>query len=367
MQSIIILIIFGMFVFWSFLLYYVQRARKPRPPRTKQAGLTGLIERLEPNRHLDALISGTIEFQKAQCFFMCAIQIASIIVIKAGTLGATNLTQLIRTFYFIVALSFGGSIPPTFLLFQLHALKKKSWELWIITAVTVILSTAAFFYSTKLDLKANEVNLATATTTSFYPGCGSINPMAYCYQFREEWFEDTYLPPFRQKAAIVFSIIILIILLIDLCDIPKRSAVARYWLPVETKADMLDTTIRNLPGLRRAIRFYYHRSATSDGPNIDKNEPELHRQPNILWVVVSSLASVFIVIWYIINLILFFTKLYLLNRVNASGGMWAYISDAMARGVKWSDWSFGQVIAVTVLLPPIFSYLTFEFFQPFPS
>ena len=28
--------------------------------------------------------------------------------------------------------------------------------------------------------------------------------------------------------------------------------------------------------------------------------------------------------------------------------------------IQWKNWSFGRVVAVTVLLPPIFSYLAFE-------
>ena len=41
-------------------------------------------------KHLPALISATVEYQKAQCFFMIAVQIAAQIVLSSGDLEASE-------------------------------------------------------------------------------------------------------------------------------------------------------------------------------------------------------------------------------------------------------------------------------------
>ncbi|KAF6236487.1 hypothetical protein HO173_005268 [Letharia columbiana] len=69
-----------------------------------------------------------IEFQ-TQCYFMSAIQIASIVVMEAGLLGSTNLQQLSNNYNLIIVVCLGGTLPITFVLFCLRAADKKSWEL----------------------------------------------------------------------------------------------------------------------------------------------------------------------------------------------------------------------------------------------
>lgn len=60
-------------------------------------------------KHMDALITAVIEFQKAQGYFMSAIQIASIVVMEAGVLGLTNLQQPSGIHNFIVVVCLARS------------------------------------------------------------------------------------------------------------------------------------------------------------------------------------------------------------------------------------------------------------------
>ena len=76
---------------------------------------------------------------------------------------------------------------------------------------------------------------------------------------------------------------------------------------------------------------------------------------NLLRKTVASLSGLLIVFGYKFCFYMYFRELLGVGRppVERSG---ANSTDI----IQWKNWSFGQVVAVTVLLPPIFSYLAFE-------
>ena len=137
MQAVLSLAIFVLLTFWHFRLYFMCLKVPPGAPDLRRASVSVHKSYKTLVKHIDAPITAVIEFQKAQCYFMSAIQIASIVLMEAGLLGSTNLQQLANNYNLITVVCLGGTLPITFVLFRLRAAGKKSWELWILSAVTV--------------------------------------------------------------------------------------------------------------------------------------------------------------------------------------------------------------------------------------
>lgn len=89
MQSCIALAIQIMFRIYTSWTYYVIKALLWPLGRTR-ANQKAQEAQKTARRHLPALVTGTVEFQKAQCFFMIALQIAAQIVLSSGNLGASR-------------------------------------------------------------------------------------------------------------------------------------------------------------------------------------------------------------------------------------------------------------------------------------
>ena len=141
----------------------------------------GLGERRR--EHPEALTSALVEFQKAQCFFMLATNIAGIKVQDEGGLDPTSLQQLYNTYIFIKSIAIGGYLPITFTLFTLHMLDKLSWYLLVLSASSIGVAIATLtmkgtFNPNLEDLKSiSELYNSTTGPTS----CGSHTITAQCY------------------------------------------------------------------------------------------------------------------------------------------------------------------------------------------
>ncbi|KAM0797758.1 hypothetical protein BDR22DRAFT_432152 [Usnea florida] len=97
---------------------------------------------LSNRKSIKALGKAIEDFQKAQCFFMLATNIASLIAEKSGGLDPMSLQQLYNTYVLIKVVAIGGYLPITFTLLNLHMIKKLSWYLLTLSTVTIAVAIA---------------------------------------------------------------------------------------------------------------------------------------------------------------------------------------------------------------------------------
>ena len=95
-------------------------------------------------KRLDTLIDAFGEFHKAQCFFIMAIEIAAQIVTRKGSTEEPNLESIYLNYDLLRIIGMSGLLPTTLTLFYLHSAGRKSWYLFILTLVSVVLALALY-------------------------------------------------------------------------------------------------------------------------------------------------------------------------------------------------------------------------------
>lgn len=84
------------------------------------------------HRYQPAIKSATVEFHKAQCFFMLAIGIAGQIVLRQGSFDDGSLQSIVN--YSVVGfISINGVLPVTLTLLSLHTVQMHSWYVLILS------------------------------------------------------------------------------------------------------------------------------------------------------------------------------------------------------------------------------------------
>ncbi|KAK0514430.1 hypothetical protein JMJ35_003047 [Cladonia borealis] len=136
------------------------------------------------HKFLPALKSATVEFHKAQSFFMLAIDIATQIVVRTGALndGSVNLQGLYNNYVLIRSISLGGILPVSFMLLTLHSVGVRSWFLLTLSSFTVVLSMATLFTTGSFKPSQAELMKLRNEFSGSFPACGSKDPSNYCLQ-----------------------------------------------------------------------------------------------------------------------------------------------------------------------------------------
>ena len=130
-----------------------------------------------------ALTSALVDFQKAQCFFMLATNIASLI----GSLESESLQGLYNTYVFIKVIAIGGYLPITFTLLNLHMIEQLSWYLLSLSIGTIAVATRTLktknsaFVPTSDDFD----KIASLASQGIPPSCQSQNLIPWCYNPRK--------------------------------------------------------------------------------------------------------------------------------------------------------------------------------------
>lgn len=134
-----------------------------------------------PNKHLATLLSVLVDFQKAQCFFMLAMQIAAHAVLYNGPFQGISLQEIYDNYELLGRIAISGFLPITFTLLCLHSAGMRSWYLLILSTITVIISEFTIRASRMFDPKK-----ASITSQPTFSECGDTNPGEKC-------LFDTYL------------------------------------------------------------------------------------------------------------------------------------------------------------------------------
>lgn len=123
----------------SFDYFFGVLSRRRETSKAKQRARESVAQ---TNReHLVALTSALVGFQKAQCWFMLATNIAGLIVMKYGGLEPRSLQKLYNTYIFIKVIAIGGYLPITFTLLNLHLIKSLAWYPIILSIITIAVAT----------------------------------------------------------------------------------------------------------------------------------------------------------------------------------------------------------------------------------
>ncbi|KAM0805755.1 hypothetical protein BDR22DRAFT_303494 [Usnea florida] len=132
--------------------------------------------------YLEALKSALVDFQKAQCFFMLATNIASLI----GGIDSSTIQELYNTYVFIKVIAIGGYLPITFTLLNLHMIKQLSWYIITLSVVTIAVATSTVvskntqFMPSSADLEP----IVSSTSSGGPSSCHSQNLVLWCYSPR---------------------------------------------------------------------------------------------------------------------------------------------------------------------------------------
>ena len=141
------------------------------------------------NRRLASLTAALTEFQKAQCFFMLAINIAALANKANGGLLPVSLQQLYDSYLLLASVSISGYLPITATLLALHIVGMISAYLLALSGCTVALSIATavavgVFKPSRGDLNSIQAQVAKGTLSQ----CANLDLTIYCLQ---DQYSDT--------------------------------------------------------------------------------------------------------------------------------------------------------------------------------
>lgn len=124
-----------------------------------------------------AIKSALVEFHKAQCFFILAIEIAAKVVVRQGKLndGTATLQGLFNNYSLVGSVSIGGFIPVSFTLLALHRAGMHSWYLVILSNCAFILSAVTMFSDGDFVISPVDWRELTKVSLTQYPKCGSLD------------------------------------------------------------------------------------------------------------------------------------------------------------------------------------------------
>ena len=168
------------------------------------------------NKHLPSLTGALAEFQKAQCFFMLAINIAALVNRNSGGFQPNSLQQLYNTYILIKSISISGYLPVTFTLFTLHLVDVVSWYLLVLSILTVLVSIATLFVIGNFSPSQDDLNYLSQQALSGGPdSCGTKNLLVYCYSplggAAEDY--DSINPASGAYSMLAFCLVVLILLI----------------------------------------------------------------------------------------------------------------------------------------------------------
>ena len=173
-------------------------------------------EALPRKKYPEALTSALVDFQKAQCFFMLATNIAGLI----GDIDSESLQELYNSYVFIKVIAIGGYLPITFTLLNLHMIQQLSWYLLILSVATIGVATSTLavkdtqFTPTSEDFD----KIANLTYTGGPQSCSSQNLIPWCYSPRRGggYFGfDASSNGSGANAILTFCLVTLAIIIVD--------------------------------------------------------------------------------------------------------------------------------------------------------
>ncbi|CAD6591488.1 MAG: hypothetical protein ASARMPRED_005411 [Alectoria sarmentosa] len=216
-QTGLALLSFLLVVWWNWGIYYICFGALLVPRGYSRAKkIAQRVRNNSRNKHLPSLTGALAEFQKAQCFFMLAINIAALVNRNSGGFQPNSLQQLYNTYILIKSISISGYLPVTFTLFTLHLVDVVSWYLLVLSILTVLVSIATLFVIGNFSPSQDDLNYLSQQALSGGPdSCGTKNLLVYCYSplggAAEDY--DSINPASGAYSMLAFCLVVLILLI----------------------------------------------------------------------------------------------------------------------------------------------------------
>ena len=290
------------------------------------AGLLLIISKQKPqirgrrHRIWSATQIASIEYHKAQCFFILAIATAALITIRQGSLNhdIVTLQGLFNNYSFIGIISMGSFIQVTFVLFALHNVEMRSWHILILSTLAVTMSIITMFSVGDFHMSPADVQQMKNATTDKHSKCGSRNPTTFCVKHGHDLTSfDIFSAPFAIGGpGLVTSLFILTLLIVDYCGVLRRP-IFKNW-----SQRLSDFPVRLITPF---LPVKYRRYAAS--------------MPKFVINMTGSLVCG----WYFV-----LTGLLMGSLGLPSNG---------ARIEPVKTWTFAQIVAITVWAGPVFEFV----------
>ena len=312
-------------VTWPLWLY-LYRVR-PNSPKAIEQKVSNAQTRLQS--YLPIVKSATVEFHKAQCFFMLSIEVAAQIVVKQGSLnqGTTTLQGLFNNYSLIGSISISGLLPITFTLLSLYTAEIHSWYLIILSICTVAMSVATLFGIGDFNISPSDMGKLASATSTMYPKCGIRDPTTFCLVLPDNSIALTSAKLSQGGvggSSLLLSLFVLTLLVFDRLRMQNVFGYKYKGFVVERL---------------KAFKLEFEKEGTR-APHVVLHAAVKHRR-RIRWAFMECLYAVIWVV-YIVLFVKFLKSL-------TYPGNGAITTPVQA-------WTFGQIVAITVWAVPLFEF-----------
>lgn len=295
---------------WDFGLYYLLLCTFLYKNGYSKARKRAFDQSEKQTKHRDRLIPPLVEFHKTQCFFMFAVQISAMVSMKARLFDATTLQQLRNNYCVVTVLAFGGLVPVTFILSALRVLHQNSWYMLFLSAVTVSMSAATYYTASNFNLSAKDIS----TSGTSYKGCGFVNPTALCLTHGCEQYGTNR--GLDQEGAIILSLIVILLLFLERCRVEQ-------W-----------------PGLSKVC------------------EPYTARFGKVGQDILFGCLGFIVIVFHFVYFVQYLQDLTTFAKFSIGNSTYKYYGAVEI--FNSFEWSFGQIVALVVWMPPICEYIVLE-------
>ena len=303
---------------------------------------------------LPRLAAALVEFQKAQCYFMIAVQIAAVVTVSEGRLKPTSLQQLYNNWEAVRAISISGMLPITFTLLCLQYAGKSSWYLNLLSTSTFGISAISLFKTKTFSPTLNDMKTFRAQKLGLSE-CGNHDPFVYCL-FR--YFDDTDLGSNSGVVIFGFSLQILILSYIPLL----KTRVSRSYQSCHMRLRHLGI-FRNIAPLLDRVRSIFGRVFKTVYTRSLKDKI-IWRPDAPRWVIKLRELCVAGALkvrsdWQAIALNIFYFVVwafYLFYFTIFMKILKLFLDQRMVN----FEWSFGQIVGITVWAEPLVEYAYLE-------
>lgn len=301
---------------WVFWICRILSYGVLRPKNYNSAFELARAAQAKVRTQLDPLVAAMIDFQKAQCFFALALEIATLIILSSpnrmtATFGSFTMSDLSNEYDLMSAISMGGFVPITFTLLTIHIADRRSWFLLFLTTVTVLVSAITY-------IKLLRVGSVNPSVLRHPPAgvleCGTANPLRYCAL----GFFDLKKPSFWKSPGATSLCISTVMLLCLVGD--------HFAHIFEASAKQLMTRTDDPWAI---FKF--------------KRQAERHRRLN------QTIQMLCLTIWTLFCAAYGWAFAQLFRTLSTS--------NPTAAGSSGFVWSFGQIVAITVWIPSIIELL----------
>ena len=271
-----------------------------------------------------------IEFQKAQCYLMIAVQIAAIVELRRGDFNAESLAQATNTMRFLVILARGGFLPTTLVLVLLWLHDYKSLYTLGLTICSVLLATIV----TLMGIQPFRPPEYFAFSKSYSPHCHNMNPVSFCSinTIDADLATLSYHP--EENWVLLGAWILVLLIAVDQYFF---QGVRTFWAEASTAEPKLKIFASLTNGNWKRLLKWNRRTL---------------KPPTglIIWIGFLGLLLVPTAIFFFIGLL-------------------AFSDEFLEQSKQWSwdipldltSWRFGQIVAITVWAPVIFQFLYLQF------